>query len=161
MIDDRISRDELGLLLAAAWALRGTCGRRRVGCVLVDANGYQIGSGYNGPPSGAPHCTAATPCRGFNAISGTQLDRCEACHAERNALTRCERVWTLDTCYVTCSPCAHCVKDLLNTPCRRVVFGELYAHGDLAGNRWRDAGRAWVHAPLHPDVVRRLARELA
>jgi dCMP deaminase len=159
----RITRDELGLVLAATWARRGTCGRRQVGCVLLDVNGYQIGSGYNGPAAGERHCTAGAPCPGFGAASGTDLDLCEAVHAEINALVRCERVYDLLTCYVTVSPCSSCVKALLNTPCRRIVFAEEYAVAQttLARERWlrdsavklRVGAREWIHLPL-PKPIR-------
>lgn len=146
---DRITRDELGLALAATWARRGTCGRRRVGCVLLDADSWPVGSGYNGPPSGEAHCSSATPCPGFGAASGTDLDLCDAVHAEINALSRCRDVREIHTCYLTCSPCASCVKALMNTNCRRIVFAEEYSgeHAVLARGRWENAGREWLHVP--------------
>ncbi len=52
----RIDRDEWGLQIAEVTALRGTCLRRRVGCVLVDAEGRVLSTGYNGVPRGVPHC---------------------------------------------------------------------------------------------------------
>ena len=154
-MSDRISRDALGLMLAQVWSRRGTCGRRRVGCVLVDAAGFQVGAGYNGPASGAPHCSAAAPCAGFGAPSGTALDACESVHAESNALIRCDRPRDIHTCYVTTSPCADCVKLLRNTPCQRIVFGELYAaaHAELAQDRWLRAGREWVHLLISEDLL--------
>ncbi len=151
----RISRDEVGLRLAQVWSLRGTCGRRRVGCVLMDAAGFQVGSGYNGPASGAQHCTADTPCAGFGAPSGMMLDACEAVHAEVNALIRCDRPRDIHTCYVTTSPCASCIKMLRNTPCQRIVFATLYAteHVALARDRWLSAGREWLHLPLNEEML--------
>ena len=145
----RITRDELGLALAATWARRGTCGRRQVGCVLLDKDSWPVGSGYNGPPSGEAHCSSATPCPGFGARSGTDLDLCESVHAEINALSRCRDVREIYTCYVTVSPCASCVKALMNTGCRRIMFAEEYAseHAVLARGRWEKAGREWLNVP--------------
>jgi dCMP deaminase len=153
-MSDRISRDELGLQLARTWARRGTCGRRQVGCVLLDRDSWPMGSGYNGPASGEPHCSVATPCHGFGAPSGTKLDACESIHAEINALSRCRDVREIHTCYLTCSPCGECVKALLNTGCRRIVFGEEYApaHAELARGRWERAGREWVHLARAGDA---------
>lgn len=143
----RPTRDQTGLALACVWAARGTCARRQVGCVLLDVDGWQIGSGYNGPAKGRPHCTDH-PCIGTGYPSGEGLELCEATHAEQNALLQCQDIRQIDTCYVTHSPCLHCVKLLLNTSCRRVVFSVAYAHDEPARKLWtRDSvrEREWVH----------------
>jgi dCMP deaminase len=143
----RIDRDQLGLLLASAWALRGTCGRRRVGCVLVDAQGHELGTGYNGPAAGEPHCTD-TPCPGRDFPSGQGLEACEAIHAEANALLYCRDPTLVEVAYVTSSPCVHCVKLLMNTGAKRIVFAERYAHDEAASELWvRGRGRTWEHVP--------------
>src|SRR5260370_18010546 len=123
-MSERISRDEVGLLIAQAWALRGTCARRKVGCLLVDINGWPLSSGYNGPPAGEPHCIDR-PCPGASAPSGTSLDLCQAIHAEQNALIRCEDPALIHTPYVTSSSCLHCVNMLLNTNCQPIGFIQL------------------------------------
>lgn len=137
----RIDRDQLGLLLASAWALRGTCGRRQVGCVLFDGNGQLLASGYNGPASGESHCRDTGglldhACPGVGLPSGEGLDRCEALHSEANALMRCRDVGEIRVAYVTHSPCIHCVKLLMNTGCQRIVFREPYAHDEVARALW-------------------------
>lgn len=132
---ERIDRAEIGLLIAQAWALRGTCRRRKVGCLLVDKNGYPLASGYNGPPAGEPHCIDV-PCAGADAPSGTGLEKCEAIHAEQNALLRCADPSLIHSCFVTSSPCMHCVKMLMNTECEQIVFAERYAHDTEARERW-------------------------
>jgi dCMP deaminase len=146
----RPSRDELGLLLARTWALRGTCGRRRVGCVLTDRDGHQVGSGYNGPASGVPNCgddalAGDVACPGLGLPSGQGLELCEAVHAEANALLRCRDVREVHAAYVTHSPCVHCVKLLMNTGCQRVVFETPYAHNFTARELWERSrrGRTW------------------
>jgi dCMP deaminase len=145
----RPSRDDTGIAMARVWAARGTCGRRKVGCQLMDADGWPLSSGYNGPPAGADHCSADAPCAGFGAPSGTGLSACEAVHAEINALMRCSDVQQIHTCYVTASPCSECVKAICNTPCKRIVFAEEYGteagHAALARSRWVLAGRSWIH----------------
>lgn len=83
-------------------------------------------------------------CAGAKAASGTQLDACEAIHAEQNALLQCRDVYAIHNCYVTVSPCITCVKILLNTSCRRIVFSEKYAHDAAARALWTDAGREWI-----------------
>ncbi len=79
-------------------------------------------------------------CPGALSPSGTNLDGCGAIHAEQNALLQCRDVQTIETCYVTCSPCLTCVKMLLNTACRRIVYRERYPHTE-ALDLWVEASR--------------------
>ena len=139
----RPSRIETMLRIAEVIAERSTCCRRRVGCVLTDKNGRVLSIGHNGVAMGQPHCTDE-PCRGAHLPSGTGLDRCLALHAEQNALMFCSDIMKIDTCHVTASPCMTCVKLLLNTSCRTIVFRELYPHTE-ALKLWTDSGRSWVH----------------
>lgn len=154
--DLRPSRDEVGLMNAYAWSFRGTCGRRQVGCILVDDQGVVLSTGYNGPARGEPHCRDTgggldRACAGRHLPSGTGLERCEAIHAEQNALIDCRQPDRIHTAYVTSAPCLHCVKMLMNTPCRRIVFAEAYPHMEQACALWLanpGAARHWVHLSL-------------
>lgn len=85
----------------------------------------------------------ANACPGADAPSGERLDKCEAIHAEQNALLQCRDPWMIDTCYVTTFPCVTCLKLLLNTSCSRIVYVENYAHPD-AQRLWRESGRVAV-----------------
>lgn len=167
----RPTRDRWGLELAYLTAKRGTCLRRQVGCVLVNFRGHVLATGYNGVASGLPHCNESTgfnfvyangidksksltgqstgqepvygnACPGAHSPSGTNLDGCQAIHAEQNALLQCNNVYDIDTCYVTASPCITCVKLLLNTGCFRIVFSAEYPHAE-SGKIWTAAGRSW------------------
>lgn len=131
----RPSKDEYFMQMAHLVATRGTCLRRQVGCVLVNARGHVLATGYNGVPAGVQHCNTHDPyfdtgfphaCAGATAASGTCLDACMAVHAEQNALLQCRDVWDIDTVYVTASPCITCTKLLLNTGAARVVFSSAY-----------------------------------
>jgi dCMP deaminase len=136
--------DEYFLAIARVVASRGTCSRRQVGCVLVDGDRHIISTGYNGVAAGAPHCTDRA-CPGAGLSSGTGLNKCEAIHAEINALIHCAEIRRIETCYVTVSPCVSCVKALLSTQCRRVVATSAYSplHDD-ARKMWVEAGRSWI-----------------
>lgn len=160
----RPARDEWAMSLALVTARRATCLRRSVGCVLLNVFGHVMATGYNGVAAGQPHCNEVqghvihgmgigvrglltTPrhphaCPGSDAPSGTQLDTCQAIHAEQNALLQCRDVHQIHTCYCTTSPCVTCVKLLLNTSCQRIVFVDEYPHKE-AQALWRSAGRAW------------------
>lgn len=137
----RPTKDEIGLKVAYTWSERGTCHRRKVGCLLVDKSFHTLSTGYNGPASQQPHCIDH-PCPGATLPSGTGLDLCEAIHAEQNALLYCPDVRLIDTCYITTSPCITCVKLLLSTSCRRIVFDTEYPHLD-AKLLWEKSNRIW------------------
>lgn len=131
------------LEVAQVLARRGTCPRRQVGAVLVDCFNRILSTGYNGAPRGEPHCTTNASCPGAFQRSGAGLDLCEAVHAEANALLSCSDITRARTIYATVSPCAGCVKLLLNTGVTRVYFLEEYPH-EHARERWVRAGRLWV-----------------
>lgn len=155
----RPSHEEWGLRLAEVVAQRATCLRRSVGCVLTNSRNQVLATGYNGRASGLPHCRDTGgaddyACAGSRAPSGTNLDGCEAIHAEQNALLQCRDVYAIEAAYVTVSPCVTCVKLLMNTGCKRIIFRERYAHDEQAmllwaGREYRD-GRQWIHLPCAP-----------
>lgn len=79
-------------------------------------------------------------CEGHHLPSGQ--DSCEAVHAEQNAILQCSDPDLIATAYVTTSPCKPCMKLLLNTGCRRIVFHE--EHTDpWPKEQWLKAGRLW------------------
>ena len=142
-LTDRISNDEYFLSLALLASMRGTCIRRRVGCILVDKNNMVISAGRNGNAPGASHCID-DPCAGAEHGSGQGLEVCEAIHAEINAIIHCIDPSRIHKAYVTHSPCIHCIKALLATPCNEIVFLDEYPH---SGSKvlWESNGRTWKH----------------
>jgi len=129
--------------MAQITAKRSTCARRQVGCVLVDWHNKVLSTGYNGTPVGFKNCSEARArdggglvCSARNSPSGEDLGGCHAVHAEQNALLQCPDVNTIKTCFVTTSPCVHCVKMLLNTSCDQIVFLEPYAHEATSRELW-------------------------
>ena len=138
----RMTKDRYFLDMAQLASMRGTCSRRSVGCVIVNSKGHVLATGYNGVAAGQPHCST-TPCPGAKCKSGEGLDLCQAIHAEQNALLQCRDVYEIDTVYCTDSPCVHCVKLLLNTSCKRIVYIREYPHSASA-DMWISAGRELV-----------------
>lgn len=147
--------------MAELVATRSTCFRRSVGCVLVDHNNHVLATGYNGVARGRPHCNEATlvssgpnagrvmfhnTCQGARAPSGTALSACEAIHAEENALIQCRTVNEIRTVYCTASPCVLCMRKLLNTGVKRIVFRQEYPHAE-SKQLAADAGIEWCHCP--------------
>lgn len=121
----RLSYDECFLTLLDHLAARSTCARRAVGALFVDEQHHILSTGYNGNIIGRPHCID-TPCMGRFDVPGDTA-RCEAVHAEQNAILQCFRLDLLHTAYISCSPCYTCTKMLCNTRVRRIVCRELYA----------------------------------
>jgi dCMP deaminase len=156
----RLSKHKWLMGLAALTAQRSTCLRRQVGCVLINKRGHILATGYNGVAAGLPHCNEQDPniietfgplsekeiyinaCEGALAESGTELDACQAIHAEQNALLQCRDVYDIYAAYVTTSPCITCTKLLLNTSCQQIIFMEQYPHHE-AEKLWLSAGREW------------------
>jgi len=141
----RPSKDGSFMDQARAVARSSTCLRRAVGCVIVDGSNYMVSTGYNGAPSGLPHCT--DPEIGCirdqkNIPSGERQEYCRAVHAEQNALIQAEDRNKLasGTLYCTHMPCIMCLKMILNAKIRRVVHGGQYPVTDLAQSLIKESG---------------------
>ena len=141
---ERLSKDEYFVRMADLVSQRATCKRRAVGCVLVSAAGHVLATGYNGVPAGSSHCIDI-PCPGFGFASGHGLDACEAIHAEQNALLQCKDVSLIHTAYVTTLPCMTCAKLLMNTGCKRIVYGQEYPQQE-SKEFWKKNGRIILSA---------------
>ena len=81
----RPSLTEYFLKIALDVSERSTCFRKRYGAVIVK-NGFIISTGYNGPPSNEPHCTACV--KSSHGKDMKDYLECPAVHAEMNALLR-------------------------------------------------------------------------
>lgn len=159
----RPSKDEMWLNICKELAKQTTCVRKGVGCVLLDKYGHVLSTGWNGVASGLPHCNEVNfdivpenynvvfhdilrfenACEGAKYDSGEGLGKCQAIHAEQNALLQCSDIMKIHTCYTTSSPCAEqCIKLLLNTSCQRIVFLDEYSKSGK--DIWLAAGREWV-----------------
>lgn len=140
----RPDNDEYFLDIAFAVSRRSTCARRAVGCVLVDKQNFIVATAYNSVPHGLRNCTDI-PCPGVGYKSGEGLHACLAQHAETLALIRCPDVYRIETCYVTVSPCIECMRRLLDTSCKTIIYREPYAHDEEAARIWAEYGRVWIH----------------
>lgn len=129
MSASRPSWDEYFLRIAAEVAKRSTCLRRSVGAILV-LDRYILATGYNGPPSGIPHCEDVGCLRDRMQVpSGERHELCRGLHAEQNAIIQAARHGTSingATLYATHHPCSLCAKMLINAGVRRIVIREDY-----------------------------------
>ena len=109
---------------------RSTCTRRRVGAILVK-NKRILATGYNGAPSGVPHCLDVGCLREELGVpSGERHELCRGLHAEQNAILQAAHhgvsIAGADL-YCTNLPCVICTKMIINAGIRRVYYLDGYA----------------------------------
>ena len=108
--------------LAHKASKRSTCLRAQVGAAVIK-NRYVLSFGYNGAPSGLPHCIDG----GCIMANGHCI---RAIHAEENALFFAGKEKTMEaTLYTTHCPCYHCAGLIINAGIIRVVYGMEYGNG--------------------------------
>lgn len=114
---ERINREEFYLQSAGLVARRSTCLRGQVGCVLVRGKRIVV-SGYNGAPSGMPHCSEVG-CL-LTDEDGQLVDYmgCQrAVHAEANAIAFAAREGIPlkgTSLWCTHGPCPKCAQLIVN-----------------------------------------------
>ena len=117
--------DEYFMEVAEVVAKRSTCLRRKIGAVIVKDRRI-LATGYNGSPSGLPHCLALGCLRDeLGVASGTRHEICRALHSEQNAIIQAALYGVATrgaTLYCTHQPCSLCAKMLINAGIGRVVF---------------------------------------
>jgi dCMP deaminase len=118
----RQSWDDYYLELARTASTRATCSRRKHGAVIVKKRRI-VATGYNGAPSGYPHCDdGACPRASSDAAQGHDYDACIAIHAEANALLFSSPEEREDAVlYCTGAPCFGCAKLIANSGVSEVV----------------------------------------
>jgi dCMP deaminase len=128
---ERPDWDEYFMEIALTVSRRATCLRpnRQMGAVLVRDKRI-LTTGYNGAPSGLPHCEETGCLRQQMGIpSGERQELCRALHAEQNAiiLAALHGISLAGaTLYCTHQPCITCSKMLINAGIRRVVILDEY-----------------------------------
>lgn len=118
------------MALAELTAQRSTCNRGHVGAVIV--RDYSIlSTGYNGAPSGLPHCTDVG-CLVYESRNpnGEIEENCfRSIHAEINAIAQAAKNGVSirgANIYITHSPCFHCLKVLINIGITTVYYRKPY-----------------------------------
>lgn len=101
------------MAVAGVVAERSTCNRLHVGAV-ISRDGRVLSTGYNGPPSGLPHCDHESDVGCEDAV-----------HAEANVIAFAARYGVSvegAEVYVTHSPCPGCAKLLINAGLSSVYY---------------------------------------
>jgi len=135
----RPSWDQYFMDIAFEVAKRSTCPRAQVGAIIVRDKRI-LTTGYNGAPTGLPHCTEV----GCLMVG----DHCaRTLHAEQNAIIQAALHGVSvagGTIYVTHQPCLTCAKMIINAGLKRVVYGGQYPD-ELAVSVLEQAGVELVH----------------
>lgn len=132
--ENRRPRDEVYMDVAKLMSERSTCGRLHVGAVLTKGNRI-IATGYNGAPSGLPHCIDV----GCDLFEGHCI---RAVHAEASVISMCARYGIStenSSIYITHFPCPSCAKLLINAGILKVYYCHSY-RDDKAYQMLVDAG---------------------
>ncbi len=108
---------------------RSTCLRRKVGAVIVKDKRI-LATGYNGAPSGLPHCAELGCLRERLSVpSGQRHELCRGLHAEQNAIIQAAYHGISikgATIYTTNMPCSICMKMIINAGIVRVIYEDGY-----------------------------------
>lgn len=146
-MSERPSWDAYFMELAHVVAKRSTCLRRSVGALLV-RDKHILATGYNGAPTGLPHCAEVGCLRERLGIpSGERQELCRGLHAEQNAIIQGALHGVSvhgSTLYCTTQPCITCAKMLINAGVVRVVYEGEY-DDELAVELLHEAGVELVH----------------
>jgi dCMP deaminase len=109
---------------------RSTCRRRRVGAIMV-SDKRVLATGYNGAPTGLPHCLDVGCLREELEIpSGERHELCRGLHAEQNVIIQAAYHGVSvkgATLYCTNLPCSICSKMLINAGICDIIYKEGYA----------------------------------
>ena len=138
----RPSWDEYFMDITSLVAKRSTCMRRKVGALLVKDRNI-LATGYNGAPSGIPHCIDVGCLRQEMSVpSGERHELCRGLHAEQNAIIQAAyhgvRIRGA-TLFCTNYPCTICIKMLINAGITRIVYQDGYSD-ELAKELIEQAG---------------------
>jgi len=121
---ERPSWDAYFMQIAHLVATRATCPRRQVGALIV-RDKHILATGYNGAPSGLPHCPEGGPENDW-PVGCMRAGHCiRSLHAEQNALLQAAKIGIAcenATIYVTCQPCNNCAKMIINAGIIRVIY---------------------------------------
>lgn len=143
----RLERGKMFMLMAQVVAKRGTCNRAQHGAVIVQDNRV-VSTGYNGAPSGLPHCSEA------GCEIGPEGGCIRTVHAEANAIAFAAKhgisCWG-SVMYVTGEPCLRCAQLIVNSGIQAVYcLGKPGSYRDQRGIDLLKA--AQVEVFYMPDV---------
>ena len=130
-MSDRPTWDQYFLTITRQVAERSTCTRAKVGAVIVRDKNI-LATGYNGSPAGLPHCLDVGCLIYKSHDAGGRASRRTASAPSTPRSTRSRRrrrtaprIRDADI-YITHTPCIHCLKVLINTGIKRILYEREY-----------------------------------
>jgi dCMP deaminase len=142
MMKERPDWDQYFMEIAGIVAKRSTCIRRNIGSLIVKEKRI-LSTGYNGAPSGLPHCADLGCIREARGIaSGERHELCRGLHAEQNAIIQAAYHGVSiagGLLYSTHLPCSICTKMIVNAGIGQVFYLEGYPD-DLATQLIAESG---------------------
>ncbi len=121
-LEERIDWDTYFMSIAFLISSRSSCDRLHVGCVLVKDTRI-ISVGYNGFLPKVPHLS--------HVRDGHEM---ATVHSEQNAISDCAKrgVNCSDaTAYITHYPCINCVKILIASGIKNIIYNDNYNNDPL------------------------------
>lgn len=117
----RLTVEEYFDLIALIFSCRGTCDRLRTATVIRDIDNILIAGGYNGSPSGDPHCDDI----GHFMVEGHCI---RTNHGEENALLNCLDLMRIKDGVATIigSPCYNCARKLASKRIKKLRYIGTY-----------------------------------
>lgn len=117
---DALSWDETFMQMAYLIAQRSKDPVTQAGAVIVDDNNVMIGLGYNGWPRGIAN--DALPWERDKALALSDTKYAYVVHAEENAVYNTSLLPRGCRIYCTLYPCGECVKTLIQTGIKEVIY---------------------------------------
>jgi dCMP deaminase len=129
----RPSWHEYFMMMAKLASTRSTCLAFPVGAVIVK-NRQVLATGYNGSPSGSPHCTTQGFCYpGLSSCDASKILPSRAVHAEANAIAQAAKHGISTEggiIYVTLEPCISCLKLIISAGIKEVFYETNFNSGE-------------------------------
>jgi len=128
--------DKIFLNIAKELAAFSKCRSFQMGAVAVK-NGRVIATGVNGSPSGYTNCCDVFPPNNaprFNRDTHRAWSVPREVHCEMNLIAQAARCGiALEGCtiYITNMPCQNCLKHMIASGIKRIVYKEPYDKADL------------------------------
>lgn len=151
----------MAMEMAEIAAKRATCYRLSVGCVILH-DGRVVSIGYNGPPSGQPHCQG-------NSCPLSRSGGClQADHAEANAAKFLKSSWGAafstragaTTVYSTTFPCGNCAQLLIDYGFKKLVYRHDYRNMDLPWSLLQNSGMEVLRLTASGYLMNAFTREI-
>jgi len=119
---NRPSWDEYFINIAEVISTRSHDAETKVGAVIIDINKRILSTGYNGFPSGYDD----------SKLPNLRPDKYPfMVHAEMNAIIYAKQSLQDCTIYTTHSPCKDCVKAIISSGIKSIIFKHPYINDDF------------------------------